>query len=92
MRCPGGQMAGSAIRSLSVGSTFACASKLTPAQYRVLCLALRGYSVRRIALELHCTQGTVSAHLTRIFLAMRVMNRYELLAKFDVATLVPADS
>ncbi len=88
MKRPGGQMVDSAMQSLSEDFAFPCAPKLTPAQHRVLRLALRGYSIKHIALELRCAQGTVSAHLTRVFQVLGVANRYELLVKCDVATPV----
>lgn len=55
---------------------------LTPAQARVLELTVRGRSNQEIAGELHIQEGTVEAHLTRIFRKSRTASRAELMYRF----------
>lgn len=55
---------------------------LTRRQSQVFCLALRGYSVRRIASALRCKESTVRVHLQCVYRRFSVSGRVELLAMF----------
>lgn len=56
-------------------------NRLSPAERRVLELALDGRSVRRIAEALVVSESTVHSHLTRIYRKLELRGRLDLLAK-----------
>lgn len=58
------------------------ASRLSPAEQRVLAAALQGGSVREIAAELFLTEATVKTHLAHIYAKLGLNGRLELLARF----------
>ncbi|MGH7736315.1 MAG: helix-turn-helix domain-containing protein [Candidatus Tyrphobacter sp.] len=86
MERPGGR-GGDAVGRSSEAPADLRVPALTQAQRHVLRYALEGYSVRRIAQVLSCSEKTVGAHLTGIFRAVGVGNRYELLVKLNASAL-----
>lgn len=55
---------------------------LTPAEFRVLSLLMKGYSENKAAEELFLTKNTVHTHVMRIYQKLDVHSSKELMAKF----------
>lgn len=60
----------------------AFAEALTPAQYRVVNLILRGHSNQSIARELHVTEGTAKLHRHNAYQRLGVTSQSELFRRF----------
>lgn len=61
---------------------------LTPAERRVLGVALRGTPVKEIAAELGVSAATIASHLSRIYGKVGVRSRAELLARASQPSVV----
>lgn len=55
---------------------------LSPAEFRVFSLLLKGYSEAKAAEKLHLTKNTVHTHVKRIYQKLDVHSSKELMAKF----------
>ena len=62
-------------------------ARLTGRQSDVYALLLRGLSNRSIGLELSIAEKTVKSHVTKLYKAVGVKSRAELLSKFNEAMI-----
>src|SRR5271170_8023520 len=60
--------------------------RLSRGQFKVALLVARGMSNREVARELGVREGTVKAHLIRIYRRLGVKRRYHLIAQLSART------